>query len=262
MRKDRPSKNLRQTDSSTATQASRISPIAILDEASKDFAFEVSSIQVGASGIIFLVGWTDDRSSKLRQIRIEGQAWSKVIDHQHIGRHRRADVEDSPINPQQRFFGFWVLTAHDRNLINGDKCSVELILSNGTSRSSDVPVEFIAAEEIRSRFSKFWGDLKDVDRLPPMEHTYIEQALKRPVSGADVAMPMHNIESVVIAEEGGVFINGWVDDSSEKLQAVRISGGNNSKTTGVRISEQTISVLNCGPPYGTVTKLSDFRPIL
>ena len=230
MRKDRPPKNLRQTDASKTTQASGISPIAMLDEASKDFPFEVSSIQVGASGIIFLVGWTDDRSSKLRQIRIQGQAWSKVIDHQHIGRHRRADIEDSPVTPQQRFFGFWVLTAHDRNLINGDKCSVELILSNGTSRSSDVPVEFIAVEEIRSRFSKFWGDLREADRLPPMELTYIEQALKRPVSGTDVAMPMHNIESVVVAEEGGVFINGWVDDSSEKLQAVRVSGGNNHVT--------------------------------
>ena len=260
MRKDRSPKNLRQTDASKITQASGKFPIAILEEASKDFPFEVSSIQVGASGIIFWWGGADDQSCKLRQIRIQGQAWSKVIDNQHIGRHRRADIEDSPATQQQRFFGFWVLTAHDRNLINGDKCSVELILSNGTSRSSDILLEFITVAELRGRFSKFWGDLKEADRLPPMELTYIEQALKRPVSGTDVAMPMHNIESVVVAEEGGIFINGWVDDSSEKLQAIRVSGGNNhvtfsasalartyrddvqtalrrSKTTGVRFLE-------------------------
>ncbi len=60
-------------------------PVAILDVASEDFSLEVSSVQIAASGVIFVRGWADDRSSKLRQVSIRGQTWSKTIDGRHLG---------------------------------------------------------------------------------------------------------------------------------------------------------------------------------
>ena len=231
MRKDRTSKDPQvPSNNKVATSGSPDFPIAILDEASKVFAFEVSSVQIAASGAIFLVGWTDDRSSKLRQVHLKGQSWSKVIDGRHIGRHRRPDVEGSSITAHERFFGFWLLAAHDRNLINGDRCFVELVLTNGMSRSVEVPIEFTPMEELRTRFAKFWGDLKESDRVPPTEITHLEQALKVP--RAEAIMPKHNVESVVIAEEGGVFVNGWIDDTTEKFEAVRVGANDLDATFG------------------------------
>ena len=226
MRKNHPPKSSQQSDGGSAL--SRDFPLAILDQASRDVSFEVTSVIVADSGAILLTGWIDDRSSKLHQVCIRGQAWSKTIDSKHIGRHRRADVEGDRATPQNRFFGFWILTVHDRALIDGNSCSVELVLANGTSKPSEVSIEFIAAEDLRARFARFWSALNDADRLPPLELSYLEQALKRPISSG--VMPKHNIESIAIAEEGGVFINGWIDDTGDTLRWVQV-GGNNGRVT-------------------------------
>src|SRR5215470_10318388 len=115
MRKSRPPKELQQTGANKSLATPLAFPIAILDEASRDFSFELNSLLIAASGVILLTGWVDDRSSKLRQVRLQGEAWSKVIDNRHIGRHRRADFGADLVSTLRRFFGFWALTAHDRS---------------------------------------------------------------------------------------------------------------------------------------------------
>jgi len=224
MRKTRTPKNSQQANSSkkVATSAPANKRTVALDAARKELSFEISSVQIAESGVIFIVGWVDDRSSRLRQVRLLGQGWSKTIDSQQIGRYGRPDVEERSLTPQQRFSGFWAFTLHDRALIDGNSCSIEVVLADGTSRASAIPIEFIAAEDLRARFAKFWGALSDADHLPPVELTYLEHALKRPISTA--VMPKHNIENVTISEEGGVFINGWIDDTGDKLRNVLISG--------------------------------------
>ena len=232
MRKDRTPKNSQQSkaEETEKTSPAREFPVAILEAASKEFSFEISCIQITTSGAIFLAGWTDDRSSRLDQVRIQGRAWSKVIDSRHIGRHRHADTDLGSTAPQQRLFGFWSLALHDRTLIDGDLCFVELVLTNGASRSREVGIEFIAAEDFRARFAKFWNDLSDTDRLPPIELTYLEQALKRQISSAEVIMPKHTIEVITTSAEGGIFVNGWIDDTSDKLEFLRVSGSDGQIT--------------------------------
>jgi GT2 family glycosyltransferase len=199
-------------------------PVAILDEARNEFSFGINSVQISASGVIFLMGWTDDRSSKLLQIRLRGQAWSKAIDSEHIGRHRHQDAEISAVTVQQRLYGFWALAPHERSLIDGNSCSVELVLTNGVTKSGEVSMEFISAEELRAHFGKFWNDLAEEDRLPPIELTQLELALKRSSISGEIAMPKHNVETISISEEGGLFVNGWIDDTNDTLQSIRISG--------------------------------------
>ena len=232
MRKDRSAKKQQQADLNNNgwMSASPDFPKTILDEASKDIPFEINYVQIADSGAIFLAGWADDRSSRISQVRIQGRAWSTIIENKHMGRHRRSDVEGTPVSAQQRFFGFWALTAHDRSLIDGKVCTVELILTNGTSRSSEVRIDFINAEDLRASFGKFWKEANDAGCLPPMVLTYIEQALKRPTSTVEVVIPKHNIESVTTSEEGGVFVNGWIDDTSETLEGVRVAGNDGHVT--------------------------------
>ncbi len=224
MRKARTPKNSQQANpgKKVGTSASADKQTAISDETGKALSVEINSIQIAESGVIFIMGWADDRSSRLRQVRLFGQAWSKTIDGQHIGRFGRSDVEEPSPASQRRFSGFWAFSIHDRALIKGNSCSVEFVLANGTSRASEVPIEFIAAEDLRERFAEFWGALSDADHLPPAELTYLEHALRRPISTA--IMPKHNIEIVTISEQGGIFINGWIDDTGDKLRTVLISG--------------------------------------
>jgi GT2 family glycosyltransferase len=232
MRKDRISKKSRQPASRVTSGMSGPPdfPASILDEASKEFPYQVNSILIAASGAIFLTGWTDDRLSRLHQIRIAGHAWSKVINNQHIGRHRQSDVDSGVVASEQRLFGFWALTLHDRTLIDGNTCCVELVLANGAQNSSEVPIEFLAADDLRARFIKFWNNLSDADRLPPIELTYVEQALKRPISSVEPVMPKHNVEVITVSDDGGLFVNGWIDDTSDKLERLRVSGSDGQVT--------------------------------
>ena len=224
MRKARTPKKSQQANpgNKAGTSASADKKTAVLDAAREELSFDINSIQIAESGVIFIMGWADDRSSQLRQVRLQGQGWSKTIDGQQIGRYGRLDVEGASLTSQKDISGFWAFTIHDRALIDGNSCSVELVLINGTSGASKVPIEFIAAEDLRARFAKFWGALSDADHLPPVELTHLEHALKRPISTA--IMPKHNIETVTISEQGGIFINGWIDDTGDKLRTVLISG--------------------------------------
>ena len=224
MRKARTPRNSPQSNANRkpVASASAAAQTASAGEASKEFSFAIDSVQVADSGVVFLVGWADDRSSRLCQLRLHGQAWSRAIEGQHIGRYGRSDIEGASPTSQQRLSGFWAFTVHDRALIEGDSCTVELVLADGTSRATKVPIEFVAADDLRTRFAEFWGVLSDADHLPPRELTYLERALKRRISTA--VMPKHNIENVTVADEGGVFINGWIDDTGDSLRTVRVSG--------------------------------------
>jgi GT2 family glycosyltransferase len=222
MRKNRTPKSSQRLDKKARTSVAADIPTAIPDKASKEFSFKINCVQISASGAVFIMGWADDRSSRLCQVRLQGRAWSKTIDSQHIGRHRRSDVEGTLLTSQPHLFGFWAFTVHDRTLVNGNSCSVVLVLANGALKSCEAPIEFIAAEDLTARFAKFWGALRDADHLPPIELTYLEQALKLPTLTAIV--PKHNVETVTISDEGGIFINGWIDDRADKLRRVRVSG--------------------------------------
>ena len=115
---------------------------------------------------------------------------------------------------------------HDRALIDGDLCSVEIVLANGASKSSEVPIEFIAAEDLKARFAKFWSNLGDADRVPAGgAHLSSNRHSSVQLQVPKLAMPKHNIETITISDEGGVFINGWIDDTNDKLEVLRVSGG-------------------------------------
>lgn len=225
MGKDRNRKTLRETDGTgLEVPTSSTFPKALFGVVSNEFGFEVDFVQIAPSGVIFLAGWTDDRASNLQQVHIRGQGWSKRIDSRHLGRHRHPGYDGGTVTAQQRFFGFWALSVHDRTLINGHLCSVEIVLNDGISKSVDVPVAFTAAEDLKASFAKFWNNLGDADRYPPTDLTYLEQALKRPIVNAEIVMPKHNIETITTSDEGGVFVNGWIDDTTDRLEVLRISG--------------------------------------
>ena len=224
MHKERAGKKPKQADNGKKSEILNSPDFekAVLDEASRDFSFQIDRVQIAASGAIFITGWADDRASRLSQIRMQGQAWSKTVETQHIGRHRRRSTDLS--SASQRSHGFWALTTYDRSLIYGKTCAIELILTNGTSKNCDVGLEYIGNEEFRGRFAKFWAESNNADRSPPMELTYVEQALKRPAATVAAVMPKHNVENVTVADEGGAFVNGWIDDTNDQVEAIDIVG--------------------------------------
>jgi GT2 family glycosyltransferase len=50
------------------------------------------------------------------------------------------------------------------------------------------------------------------------------RATRPPGPESKAILPKHNIESVVVAEYGGVFVVGWIDDTVEELDKIRVVG--------------------------------------
>ena len=222
--------NIAAPQSSGIAPVTRDIPKELLEAVTKNFPFRIDSVQISDSGGFFLTGWVDDRSSRLQQVRVMGRGWSKTIDLQYIGRSRRPDVEGNPITDQPRFYGLWALTVLDRALIEEKACSVELVLTDGTSKLAEIPIEFLAAEILKARFTQFWAGLSDADRLAPSELTYIEQILRPPLANAQLNVPKHNIESVIVSDDGGIFLNGWIDDTGKALERIFVKGNDGQVT--------------------------------
>jgi GT2 family glycosyltransferase len=184
---------------------------------------KIDCLVISDSGGLFLNGWVDDRSSPLRQVRINGAKWSKSLDSQHLGRSRRVDVDNSLGVAEPRLSGLWALASLDPVPAHGDVCSVEIILSDGTSLSSEVRLERCSAYALRDQAAAFLKPLEPVDVQLPTDSAYIRQIVGR-ASVVRPVFPRHNLESVIIAGDGGVFIVGWMDDTVEELDQIRVKG--------------------------------------
>src|SRR5262249_48110436 len=144
--------------------------------------------------IVFLIGWVDDRSSPLHQIRIVGRNWVGSLDVSQLGRWRRADVDASLAATEQRLFGFWALAIYHPETLEGDVCSIEIVLTDGGSRSIEVTPQHCTEREIRDRVGGFLDSVHPVDRLLPNDGTSIKRVLGRAISDSGPVVPRNRVE--------------------------------------------------------------------
>jgi hypothetical protein len=171
---------LREPDRSrSATRRRR----ARASEAGNNFTCQIDFVLISDAGGLFLTGWVDDRSSLVRKIRISGVKWSQSLGSQHLGRSRRCDVDASLGISEERLSGIWALASVDPVSADEDVCSVELMLSDGTSSSSEVKLQRRAAEALKDQVVDFLESLEPGDLLVPTDPAYMEQILEPAAPG-------------------------------------------------------------------------------
>jgi GT2 family glycosyltransferase len=146
------------------------------------------------------------------------------LDSQHLGRSRRLDVDNSLGIAEPRLSGIWALVSLDPVPAHGDVCSVEIILSDGTSLSSKVQLKRCSANALRDQAVGFLKAFEPGDVVPPIDSAYMRQILGQAAPAVRSIFPRHNFESIIIADDGGVFIAGWIDDTVEELDQIRVKG--------------------------------------
>jgi GT2 family glycosyltransferase len=186
----------------------------------------VDSVTVADCGgifLVFLIGWVDDRLVPLHQLRVLGNGWVGLLQRNQLGRCRRADVP-SLTTADQPLLGFWGLGFYDPGTLDGGVRSVEIVLADGSCRSFEVAAQTCAELGLRKQVADYLDSLGASDRRLPAEPTAIHRAIGRWDAYEAATMPGAEVESVAVGADGGVFICGWIDDTIDELDGVRVSG--------------------------------------
>jgi len=228
MPEDRVLKILRESESKKKVAKSGVGheePNNLPEGLESTFAFNIDALLVSDLGGFLLAGWIDDRQSPLEKLRIVGRNLSKELDRQYVGRTRRPDLTLQTDSAAPHLFGMWALAVFDPDLAQLDLCSVELSLSDGTVKSTEVLVKRCSAGEFKEQVARLLAGLSVLNGRLPDNASYIEQFLRAPAA-ANPVVPRHNIELINIADDGAIFIAGWIDDTVDELARIHVTGSN------------------------------------
>jgi GT2 family glycosyltransferase len=110
-------------------------------------------------------------------------------------------------------------------MTDDDIYSVELVLSDGSSRSSKVLAKRCTPPEFKEELARVLKGLNVLEGRLPDNSSYIKQLL-RPQASTKPVLPRHNIELINGSDDGAIFIVGWIDDTVEELDKIYVTGAN------------------------------------
>ncbi|MCW5717090.1 MAG: glycosyltransferase family 2 protein [Bauldia sp.] len=101
----------------------------------------VDAVVVSPEGGIFVVGWIDDRETKLVGIRLVAPAWQVSFGAPRLARVRRRDVEQALGIATASRFGFWGLHFNSKHLAVSAQagCTIEFVFADGSLQSLKLP---------------------------------------------------------------------------------------------------------------------------
>ena len=84
---------------------------------------------------------------------------------------------------------------------------------------------YLAEGEFRDHVAQFLTDVQAREHRQPEDLAAIRVLLAPPAPEVPRTVPRHTIESIAVAEHGGIFVAGWINDTAEELAELRISIG-------------------------------------
>jgi GT2 family glycosyltransferase len=190
----------------------------------RGYVDSVTLADCGGIFLVFLIGWVDDRLAPLHQLRVLGNGWVGLLQRDQLGRCRRADVPTSLATADRPLLGFWGLGFYDPGTLDGGVRSVEIVLVDGSRTSVEVAARVCAELDLRAQVADYLDSLDSSDRRLPAEPTAIHRAVGRWEAYEAATMPRAEMECVAVGSDGGVFVSGWIDDTIDELDRVRVSG--------------------------------------
>jgi len=187
----------------------------------KSVAGGVDALWVSHGGDVFLTGWVDDRAAALSQVRLVGRRCSKTLDKRELGRWLIGPQRTS--SGEKRLAGVWAVASLGPEAVEEEMWRVEFGLVTGAGLVIEAAAHSCAAQELNERLSEFLAPLAPGECQPPENSARLDRLLK--IAKAEAPpFPRHTVEAIVVAEEGGVFIVGWIDDTQDPLGEIRLNG--------------------------------------
>jgi len=184
----------------------------------------VDSVRISAAGGLFITGWTKDRSTPLASLHISGENWTSTIAGRFVGRGR--PPANKSASDESTLHGFWALATLEAEAgAADDVCTVQLGHDDGKIASVEATVRYLAEDEFRDHVAQFLTEVQAGEHSQPEDLAAVRVLLAPPAPTVPRTVPRHTIENVSIAERGGVFVAGWINDTAEELEELRISAG-------------------------------------
>lgn len=184
---------------------------------------QVDTIRFSPSGEFFLAGWIDDRASALRHIRLIGRDWSKSVESRNVSRFRHTDVDSSN---DAGLSGVWLTASLDGETADEAAYTVEFALTDGSSNLREIRGARCTADEFKEYLATFAGQLASADHELTKKSSPLDAQLNAAAAEPPPAFPKYNVEAILVAEDGGVFVAGWIDDALDPLHEIRLTGSN------------------------------------
>jgi GT2 family glycosyltransferase len=189
------------------------------------FLHQVESVTISDAGAILVTAWADDRTSAIHHIRLDAAAWSHTIEVSGIGRLRSAAADIALATSDKALHGLWSLSLAEGEVPAAETCLVEILRADGSKAQAEIPLVRSSAAEFKDRVSRFIASVWPGDLIMPRDTTTLERILRPQPAVVRREVPRHTIENISVAERGGVFVAGWVNDTAEELAELRIDGG-------------------------------------
>ncbi len=109
----------------------------------------VDAVFMSSGGNIFVVGWMDDRTVKLDELRVEGTGWALTVKSEALGRLRRDDAQNSLGAATPHPFGFWLLACMDQALTTGGPLRVTFVFGPGNEWVTEQVPRILEDQDLR-----------------------------------------------------------------------------------------------------------------
>jgi hypothetical protein len=191
---------------------------------SPTFLYDIDTVRISDAGGLFVTGWAKDGAAPLTGLHVRGERWTTAVEGRQLGRGRPPGHGSA--DPDSAMHGFWALATLEADAAaTDDVCSVELALTGGGLFSAEAAIRYFAADEFRDHVAQFLTGVQSGEHRQPEDLAIVRLLLAQPAPAVPRTVPRHTIENVALAENGGIFITGWINDTAEELAELRISSG-------------------------------------
>jgi GT2 family glycosyltransferase len=118
----------------------------------------VELLRISPGGGLFVVGWLDDATDQLAELRVEGEGWSVDLARLSLARQRRRDVEAALHTNQRHAYGFWSLVELGHDLPRQSLCQVRFRMQSGASVTLDVESRGVPDMDLRDSALGYLAD--------------------------------------------------------------------------------------------------------
>jgi GT2 family glycosyltransferase len=189
---------------------------------SVDPTYCIDSVRISAAGGLFVTGWAAADAIPLTGLHIAGENWTSTIEGRFLGRGRPA--ANGAVRSALQ--GFWALATLEADAgAADDVCTVQFVVDGGALVSTEAAVRYFSEPEFRDHVAQFLTEVQAGEHRQPEDLAAVRLLLAPPAPVAPRTVPRHTIENIAIAERGGVFVAGWINDTAEELEELRISAG-------------------------------------
>jgi GT2 family glycosyltransferase len=222
--------------------------------------YSIDELVIAGSGDILVTGWIADSANTLAAVEIDGPQDECAFAGEELRRRLRRDVAGALGEDPGYCFGFWAYRSRSQPLAaQGEEVRVVLRLEDGSAVSNVVPVRTADALQLRRQglvFAAIGTEHEDAFRaMRPAEWMHwlnsgpeiarfvaeCGEGLGRAISAISMRNAIEpdrrvalaepgerhiawSVDTVVMSEDGALFVVGWLDDEEDPAAAMRVSG--------------------------------------